>query len=83
MGIGKKKYLNEELGEGTVELMKTVKRAIDPLGLFNPGKVSISPSFLLLTLSCISSRFSCILTHLRGRKMPRMLLHSICVHQGG
>ena len=39
VGIGKKEYLVEELGEGTVELMKTVKRAIDPLDLFNPGKV--------------------------------------------
>jgi D-lactate dehydrogenase (cytochrome) len=40
VGIGKREYLSEELGEGTVELMRTVKRAIDPLGLFNPGKVS-------------------------------------------
>jgi len=39
VGVGKKDYLVEELGEGTVELMRTVKRAIDPLGLFNPGKV--------------------------------------------
>ncbi|KAK0491347.1 FAD-linked oxidase-like protein [Armillaria novae-zelandiae] len=39
VGIGKKDYLIEELGEGTVELMKTIKRAIDPLGLFNPGKL--------------------------------------------
>jgi len=39
VGVGKKEYLVEELGEGTVELMRTVKRAIDPLGLFNPGKV--------------------------------------------
>ncbi|RDB30391.1 D-lactate dehydrogenase [cytochrome], mitochondrial [Hypsizygus marmoreus] len=39
VGIGKKKYLVEELGVGTVELMKTIKRAIDPLGLFNPGKL--------------------------------------------
>ncbi|KAF9518892.1 hypothetical protein BS47DRAFT_1337778 [Hydnum rufescens UP504] len=39
VGIGKKEYLIEELGAGTVELMKTVKRAIDPLGLFNPGKL--------------------------------------------
>ncbi len=37
--MGKKRYLVEELGEGTVELMKTLKRAVDPLGLFNPGKV--------------------------------------------
>ena len=40
VGIGKKEYLYEELGEGTVELMKTIKRAVDPLNLFNPGKVS-------------------------------------------
>lgn len=39
VGIGKKEYLVEELGAGTVELMKTIKKAIDPLGLFNPGKV--------------------------------------------
>ncbi|KAF8908830.1 FAD-linked oxidase-like protein [Mucidula mucida] len=39
VGMGKKRYLVEELGEGTVELMKTLKRAVDPLGLFNPGKV--------------------------------------------
>ncbi|KAF5367814.1 hypothetical protein D9757_010324 [Collybiopsis confluens] len=39
VGIGKKEYLVEELGEGTVELMKTIKRAIDPLCLLNPGKL--------------------------------------------
>jgi D-lactate dehydrogenase (cytochrome) len=41
VGIGKKDYLVDELGIGTVELMKTIKRAIDPLGLFNPGKVRL------------------------------------------
>ena len=30
----------EELGEGTVEFMRMIKKAVDPLGLFNPGKVS-------------------------------------------
>ena len=30
----------EELGEGTVRFMRTIKKAVDPLGLFNPGKVS-------------------------------------------
>ncbi|KAG2062006.1 hypothetical protein BDR06DRAFT_868832 [Suillus hirtellus] len=39
VGVGKTEYLVEELGEDTVELMKTVKNAIDPLNLFNPGKV--------------------------------------------
>lgn len=40
VGIGKKEFLIEELGEGTVNLMKTIKRAVDPLWLFNPGKVT-------------------------------------------
>ena len=39
VGIGKREYLYEELGASTVGLMKTVKAAIDPLNLFNPGKV--------------------------------------------
>lgn len=41
MGLGKREYLYDELGEGTVELMKTIKRTIDPLNLFNPGKVRV------------------------------------------
>ncbi|EGO21705.1 hypothetical protein SERLADRAFT_357529 [Serpula lacrymans var. lacrymans S7.9] len=39
VGVGKTEYLTDELGEDTVELMKTIKRAIDPLDLFNPGKL--------------------------------------------
>lgn len=39
VGIGKKEYLVEELGEGTVKLMKTIKKTLDPNNLFNPGKV--------------------------------------------
>jgi len=39
VGVGKKEYLVEELGEGTVELMKTIKRAIDPLNILNPSKL--------------------------------------------
>lgn len=40
VGVGKKEYLVDELGENTVELMKTIKKAIDPLNILNPGKVS-------------------------------------------
>ncbi|KAJ7240137.1 FAD-linked oxidase-like protein [Mycena haematopus] len=40
VGIGKRDFLVEELGAGTVALMKAIKRTVDPLGLFNPGKVS-------------------------------------------
>ena len=39
VGVGKREYLVPELGIGTVRLMKTIKRAIDPMALFNPGKV--------------------------------------------
>ncbi|CAE6450701.1 unnamed protein product [Rhizoctonia solani] len=39
VGVGKKKYLYDELGEGTVELMKSIKMTIDPLNIMNPGKL--------------------------------------------
>lgn len=37
--LTKRKYLRDELGEGTLALMRTVKRALDPLNLLNPDKV--------------------------------------------
>ena len=40
VGVGKKEYLVDELGADTVELMNTIKRAVDPLNIMNPGKVS-------------------------------------------
>lgn len=39
IGIGKKEYLVPELGIGSVELMKTLKRALDPDNILNPGKI--------------------------------------------
>ena len=40
-GVGQKKmkYLETEHGAPAVELMRTLKRAIDPLNIMNPGKV--------------------------------------------
>lgn len=38
VGLGKMKYLSEEHGEA-LELMRVLKRSIDPFGIFNPGKV--------------------------------------------
>lgn len=32
----------EELGAGTIDFMKSLKQTIDPLNLFNPGKVSVA-----------------------------------------
>ncbi|KAI0035651.1 FAD-linked oxidase-like protein [Vararia minispora EC-137] len=37
-GIGKKEFLVDELGLSTIALMWTVKNAIDPLNIMNPGK---------------------------------------------
>lgn len=40
----------DELGDETVELMKTVKAAIDPLNIMNPGK-ACSLNFLGLPIT--------------------------------
>ncbi len=32
------KYIERELGKENVELMRKIKRAIDPRGIMNPGK---------------------------------------------
>ncbi|MGC5361906.1 FAD-binding oxidoreductase [Streptomyces sp. DT24] len=39
VGVLKKDWLARELGEVGVELHRSIKRAFDPLGLLNPGKV--------------------------------------------
>ncbi|KAG0169526.1 hypothetical protein DFQ30_003545 [Apophysomyces sp. BC1015] len=39
VGCGKKHYMRAELGDSTVDLMKTIKSAIDPKNIMNPGKV--------------------------------------------
>jgi D-lactate dehydrogenase (cytochrome) len=43
IGQGKIKFLEEELGSG-VEVMRQIKRALDPSGILNPGKVFILSS---------------------------------------
>ncbi|KAJ7702238.1 D-lactate dehydrogenase cytochrome oxidoreductase [Mycena rosella] len=39
VGVGKKVYLVEELGQGTVDLMKRIKKTVDPLNIMNPSKL--------------------------------------------
>jgi len=39
IGQGKREYLEAERGEGAVEAMRAVKRALDPRDTLNPGKV--------------------------------------------
>jgi len=38
VGVGKRKFMREEHG-GAVDLMRGIKRTIDPNGIMNPGKV--------------------------------------------
>ncbi|MFP4633050.1 MAG: FAD-binding oxidoreductase [Halobacteriales archaeon] len=39
VGVGKRKFMQKEHGEGGVEAMRRVKRALDPNGTLNPGKI--------------------------------------------
>ncbi|KAA6408120.1 MAG: glycolate subunit [Lasallia pustulata] len=39
IGLGKKAQLLEELGSNTVGVMRSIKRALDPNWLMNPGKI--------------------------------------------
>jgi glycolate oxidase len=39
IGFAKAKYLSLELDAATIDIMKAVKRAFDPSGILNPGKI--------------------------------------------
>lgn len=39
IGIGKRKYLEEEYGSVGFEVLKQLKRNFDPNNIMNPGKV--------------------------------------------
>ena len=39
VGKGKCKYLEEELGHGSLQVMRQIKNSLDPHNLMNPGKV--------------------------------------------
>jgi glycolate oxidase len=39
VGLAKKAFVKRQLGEGSYELMRSIKRALDPEGLLNPGKI--------------------------------------------
>lgn len=43
VGSGKRKFLESELGSNAVELMRTLKSAVDPNGIMNPHKVIPDP----------------------------------------
>ena len=39
VGYGKMKYLPKQYGQGGVEFMRKIKKAIDPTNIMNPGKI--------------------------------------------
>ncbi|MEM7115015.1 MAG: FAD-linked oxidase C-terminal domain-containing protein [Chloroflexota bacterium] len=39
IGLGKQKYMVAEHGETALDVMRTIKQALDPLNILNPGKV--------------------------------------------
>ena len=39
IGLGKQDWLVREIGEDGVDMMRTIKKALDPQNLFNPGKI--------------------------------------------
>jgi len=45
VGYGKLKYLRMEHGDTAVRVMHTIKTALDPLNIFNPGKMGSEPGF--------------------------------------
>jgi D-lactate dehydrogenase (cytochrome) len=39
VGLHKMDFLVSEAGEGAIDLMRTLKRALDPKNIMNPGKI--------------------------------------------
>lgn len=39
VGLGKKASLKKELGPATLDVMRSIKKALDPHWLLNPGKI--------------------------------------------
>jgi glycolate oxidase len=39
VGLAKKEWLAQQMGDNSFEVMKQIKRLLDPAGLLNPGKI--------------------------------------------
>ena len=41
IGAARSEYMTEQLGEGAISVMRAIKRALDPRGIMNPGKLGL------------------------------------------
>jgi D-lactate dehydrogenase (cytochrome) len=41
VGLHKMEFLETETGSGAVDMMRTIKRALDPDNILNPGKIFV------------------------------------------
>ena len=42
VGLHKMDFLRQEAGDGAIDMMRSIKHALDPLGILNPGKIFAS-----------------------------------------
>jgi D-lactate dehydrogenase (cytochrome) len=42
VGLGKREFLEAEVGEAALSVMRGVKASLDPKGILNPGKIFLN-----------------------------------------
>jgi FAD/FMN-containing dehydrogenase len=58
IGYAKAPFLDVALTAPTIGLMRTIKQALDPNGILNPGKV-LQPAFAAEEMDFLTSDFPC------------------------
>jgi glycolate oxidase len=41
IGLARAEYLPEQLGRDVLDVMRSIKKALDPKGILNPGKLGL------------------------------------------